>query len=171
MNQRRCRPPRVPARMSIRPVNPAWVRRTVSMISVSLRLAAGSGVAGREVRNCRARAGSRAGRIGPLQRAAVEVGRETECEYAITVAILNGGRPRARTPVPVIGNAVSSPARRTKSKPSGRTGTISACIMFAEDGHGSLSEQPTRPFGFTLWPRHNRTEASKTSSPGMNFPP
>jgi hypothetical protein len=56
------------------------------------------------------------------------VGREAESGHEIAEAVLNGGRLRARTPVPVIGNAGSYPARRTKTKRSRQSGRISTCI-------------------------------------------
>src|SRR5207253_9752320 len=55
----------------------------------------------------------RARRVNPLQPAAVEVGREAARWCAIADALLNGGRLKARTLAPVVGNAGSWPARRT----------------------------------------------------------
>ena len=94
------------------------------------------------------------------------MGLEAEVAGADADAVLNGGRLRARTLAPVAGNAGSYPARRTKSKRSRQTGKISACIIHGEDGHGSLSEQPTRPYGSTLSPRRNRTVAYEQGTAG-----
>jgi len=77
---------------------------------------------------------------------------------------LNGGRLRARTLAPVAGNAGSYPARRTKSKRSRQTDKISACIIHGEDGHGSLSEQPTRPYGSSLSPGRMGAIASESAT-------
>jgi len=49
-------------------------------------------------------------------------GEEAHLRY---LNLMYGGRLRARTPVPVIGNAGSSPARRTKSKRSRQSGSAS----------------------------------------------
>jgi hypothetical protein len=70
---------------------------------------------------------------------------------------------KCRTPVPVIGNSGSYPDCRTKSKRSRQIGKISACIIHGEDGRGSLSVQPARPYGSTLWSRCNRIRATLAS--------
>src|SRR5207249_8110270 len=83
--------------------------------------ALGGRVARREAGNRGAGNGPRARRVDPLQRAALEVGRATARWCATADAVLNGGRLRARTLAPVVGNAGSSPARRTNQIGCGET--------------------------------------------------